>query len=209
MATDSMCFPFLTCEVKCGNEALDIADRQNAHSASVAAKGMIELFQATKRERELHRKVIVFSISHDNRTVRGYGHYALILGGKISFWRHLIHKFSITAFDGKERWTVYRFTRHVYDSFVPIHLKRICSAIDSLADPVGFVVDLLTQQSPQLGNSFTSSMESFEISTPSSSQEIEPDTPSQNMEQMAEEPKAKRRRKGLYMEFGNDKGVRV
>jgi hypothetical protein len=50
MATDSMYFPLLTCEVKCGNEALNIADRQNVHIVSVAAKGMIELYQAVNRE---------------------------------------------------------------------------------------------------------------------------------------------------------------
>jgi hypothetical protein len=32
MATWRMYFPFFTCEVKCGAAALDIADRQNAHS---------------------------------------------------------------------------------------------------------------------------------------------------------------------------------
>jgi hypothetical protein len=32
MATYYMYFPFLSCEVKCGAAALDVADRQNAHS---------------------------------------------------------------------------------------------------------------------------------------------------------------------------------
>jgi hypothetical protein len=40
-----MYFPFLTSEVKCGASALDIADRQNAHSQTVALRGLIELFQ--------------------------------------------------------------------------------------------------------------------------------------------------------------------
>jgi hypothetical protein len=34
--TMQMFFPFLMCEVKCGREGLDIADRQNMHSCSVA-----------------------------------------------------------------------------------------------------------------------------------------------------------------------------
>ncbi|PGH03921.1 hypothetical protein GX51_03757 [Blastomyces parvus] len=36
MATYYMHFPFLTCEVKCGATALDIADRQNAHSMTLS-----------------------------------------------------------------------------------------------------------------------------------------------------------------------------
>lgn len=43
--TDELCFPFLMCEVKCGNEALDYADRQNMHSCSVAVKALLKLEQ--------------------------------------------------------------------------------------------------------------------------------------------------------------------
>ena len=39
-----------TCEVKCGAAALDIADRQNAHSMTLAVRGIVELFRAVKRE---------------------------------------------------------------------------------------------------------------------------------------------------------------
>jgi hypothetical protein len=65
-----MWFPFLMCEVKCGAEALDIADRQNAHSATLAVRGVVELYRAVKQEKELHREILAFSISHDNITVR-------------------------------------------------------------------------------------------------------------------------------------------
>lgn len=57
MATTRMFFPFLTCEVKCGAAALDVADRQNAHSMTVAVKGVVELFKAVKREKELHQEI--------------------------------------------------------------------------------------------------------------------------------------------------------
>lgn len=43
-ATYDMYFPFLTSEVKCGASALDIADRQNAHSQTVLLRGLFELF---------------------------------------------------------------------------------------------------------------------------------------------------------------------
>ncbi|GAB1311970.1 hypothetical protein MFIFM68171_02180 [Madurella fahalii] len=59
MATYYMYFPFLTCEVKCGGAALDIADRQNAHSMTVAVRAIVELFRAVKREDEVNRQFIV------------------------------------------------------------------------------------------------------------------------------------------------------
>jgi hypothetical protein len=65
-----MYFPFLTCEVKCGTTGLDIADRQNTHSMTLAVRGIVELFKLAKRENELHRELLTFSISHDHRTVR-------------------------------------------------------------------------------------------------------------------------------------------
>ena len=37
VATFRMYFPFLTCEVKSGTAALDVADRQNAHSMAAQA----------------------------------------------------------------------------------------------------------------------------------------------------------------------------
>ncbi|KAI9747639.1 MAG: hypothetical protein M4579_007424, partial [Chaenotheca gracillima] len=67
MGTWYMFFPFLTCKVKCGAAALDVADRQNAHSMTLAVRGFVELFRLVKREKELHREILAFSISHDHR----------------------------------------------------------------------------------------------------------------------------------------------
>ena len=90
-------------------------------------------------------------------------------GGRRSFYRHPIKKFDFTSEDGKERWTAYKFTRNVYDIFLPIHLERICAAVDRLPDPEVFLVEPLSQRS---------NAESFERddsqSTASSSQETEP-----------------------------------
>jgi hypothetical protein len=132
VATYRMYFPFLTCEVKCGASALDVADRQNAHSMTVAVRGVVELFRLAEREKELYREIIAFSISHDHATVRIYGHYPIIDGNKTTFYRHPIHKFDFTALEGKEKWTAYKFTKNVYDVWMPIHLKRICSVINQL-----------------------------------------------------------------------------
>jgi len=146
MATYSMYFPFFTCETKCGAVALNVADRQNAHSMAMAVRGIVELFTLVKREKELHGQILAFSISHDHSSVRIYGHYPLISGDKTTFFRHSIHKFDFTAMEGKEKWTAYRFTKNVYDGWMPDHFKRICSAIDMLPPDINF--EVLQQSEP-------------------------------------------------------------
>lgn len=147
MATDEMYFPFLTAEVKCGNEALNIADRQNSHSAAVAANAVVELYRLVSRQDELHQQILAFSVSHDHRAVRIYGHYVLIDGKDTSFYRHLIQDFSIVNQDGKDKWTAYKFVRNVYDKFYSIHHERICSVVDQLPNPEDFAVESSSQQS--------------------------------------------------------------
>lgn len=149
MATWQMYLPFLTCEVKCGAAALDIADRQNAHSMTLAVRGTVELFRLAKREKELHREILAFSISHDHETIRIYGHYPVIEGKNTTFYRHPIRKFDFTELDGKEKWTAYKFTKNVYDIWMPTHLKRICLVIDELPTDLDFGI---SQQS-ELGES--------------------------------------------------------
>lgn len=140
VATYQMYFPFLTCEVKCGAAALDVADRQNAHSMTLAVRSVVELFRLVKREKELHREILAFSISHDHRTVRIYGHYPVINGSRTIFYRHPIHTFDFTALEGKEKWTTYKFTKNVYGVWMPAHLKRICSVLDQLPSDLDFEV---------------------------------------------------------------------
>lgn len=130
-ATYYMYFPVLTCEVKCGTTGLDIADRQNAHSMTLAVRGIVELFKLAKKENTLHRELLTFSISHDHRTVRLYGYYPVIDGPKSKIYRRPIHTFDITARDGQERWTTYNFTVGVYIYSLNL-IKRIRSIIDKL-----------------------------------------------------------------------------
>lgn len=137
-ATWFMYFPFLTCEVKCGAAALDIADRQNAHSMTLAVRASIELFRLVGREMELNRAILAFSISHDHRSVRIYGHYPVIEGVKTTFYRHPIHTFDFTAREGKDKWTAYKFTKNVYDLWMPHHFKRLCSVIEQLPADLSF-----------------------------------------------------------------------
>ncbi|KAK4896359.1 hypothetical protein LTR49_028148 [Elasticomyces elasticus] len=140
MATYYMYFPFLTCEVKCGAAALDVADRQNAHSMTLAIRGVVELFRLAKREKEVDREILAFSISHDHSTVRIYGHYPVIEGENTAFYRHPIRKFDFTEQDGKEKWTAFKFTKNVYDVWMTIHFARICSVIDELPLDIAFEV---------------------------------------------------------------------
>ncbi|KAL8952978.1 MAG: hypothetical protein Q9222_001154 [Ikaeria aurantiellina] len=135
-ATAYMYFPFLACEVKCGATGLDIADRQNAHSMTIAVRAIVELFKLAKREGELHRKILTFSISHDHRTVRLYGHYPVIDDTKTTkIYRHAIHTYDFTALDGKERWTTYKFVVAVYNQSLDL-LKDIRSVVDGIPQQV-------------------------------------------------------------------------
>ncbi|KAF1952692.1 hypothetical protein CC80DRAFT_172641 [Byssothecium circinans] len=164
MATYYMYFPFLTCEVKCGAAALDIADRQNAHSMTLAVRAVVELFRLIKREEEVNQEILAFSVSHDHRLVRIYGHYPVINGKDTAFYRHPIHTFDFTALDGKEKWTAYRFIKNVYDIWMPTHFERLCSVINGLPTGLDFSVLPLQDsglsqglESHRLSGSFTDS----------------------------------------------------
>jgi flagellar biosynthesis GTPase FlhF len=133
LATWRMLFPFLTCEAKCGIGDIDVADKQNAHSMTMAVRGIFQLFKFVDREEELHRKILAFSISHDASIVRIYGHYALIKEHVATFYRHPIREFSFTSQNGRDKWTAYQFTKNVYFEFMPKLHKLICSAIDQIS----------------------------------------------------------------------------
>lgn len=134
LATSEIHFPFLTCEVKCGAEALDFADRQNAHSMTLAVRGVVELFRLVNRESELHLQILAFSVSHNHEAVNIYGHYPVIDkdNAKLEYCRHQILKFYFTERNGRSKWAAHQFTKNVYDLWAPTHLERICSAIDQI-----------------------------------------------------------------------------
>ncbi|TPX10699.1 uncharacterized protein E0L32_008268 [Thyridium curvatum] len=178
MATYYMYFPFLTCEVKCGAAALDTADRQNAHSMTLAVRATAELFRAVNREGEVHRQILAFSISHDDRSVRIYGHYPVLDGKDIKYYRQPIRTFDFTELDGKEKWTAYRFTKNVYDTWMPAHFKRICSAIDQLPSESNF--DFPLPPETGLSQDLESLMQS---DVPSASLPIDRDNQSSNARQ--------------------------
>jgi hypothetical protein len=49
-----MYFPYLTIEVKCGNERLNIADQQNAYSSGVIVKQVVNLYRKVSQQHELN-----------------------------------------------------------------------------------------------------------------------------------------------------------
>ena len=79
----------------------------------------------------------------------------MITGKDTKYYRHPIRKFDFTELDGKEKWTTYRFTKNVYDTWMPAHFKNICSAIDRLPSELNFDVPPLSEAtglSQDLGN---------------------------------------------------------
>ncbi|EDN02882.1 predicted protein [Histoplasma mississippiense (nom. inval.)] len=92
---------------------------------TLAVRGVVELFKLAKREQEVHQEILGFSISHDHRTVRIYGHYPIINGDKTTYYRHPILSFDITNLG-------------VYDDWAPSHFERLCSVIDDLPNDIDF-----------------------------------------------------------------------
>ncbi|PQE33984.1 reverse transcriptase protein [Rutstroemia sp. NJR-2017a WRK4] len=90
------------------------------------------------REEEVRRQLLAFSVLHNERDVALYGHYPIIDKGKTTFYRHTINAFSIWALDGNEKWTAHKFIKNIYDIWMPIHLKRLRSVIDSLPSDLNF-----------------------------------------------------------------------
>ena len=146
MATRKMYFPFLTCEVECGAADLNWADRQNANSMTHAVRAIVQLYKHAEWDegfdwkKEVHRKVLAFSVSHDDRTVRIYGHYPVLQNDGTTFYRHLIRAFSLIDLGGKDKWTAYKFAKNVYELWMPNYLKNITKAIDALPVGLNFAV---------------------------------------------------------------------
>ncbi len=142
--TPNLCFPFLMCEAKTGQVGLDKADRQNIHSASIALYAIIELHKAAfgttapEKMKELDGQVLAFSVSHNNKLVNLYGHYAVLdndVTGRVDFYRYDIKMFSLTMEDGADRFKPYNFVLNLYRKFAPKHQQRIKDAVAFLPTP--------------------------------------------------------------------------
>ncbi|KAK4207104.1 hypothetical protein QBC37DRAFT_299422, partial [Rhypophila decipiens] len=56
-----------------------------------------------------------------------------------------IRAFGLTDHDENDKLTAYRFTKNVYDTWMPAHFKNICSAIDQLPSSLDFDVPQLSE----------------------------------------------------------------
>ncbi|KIW09745.1 hypothetical protein PV08_12029 [Exophiala spinifera] len=135
-AREDIYFPFLTSEVKCGKQGLDLADRPNAHSMTVALRGIVDVFRKANRASEVHRRALGYSISHDDRSVRIYAHYPEVEGDNTSYFRETIKELNIGDERGEHRWISHQFTLNVCQIFAPALLKRLTAVIDELPDPL-------------------------------------------------------------------------
>lgn len=100
-----------------------------------------------------------------------------VYGKDAKYYRHPIRTFDFTELDGKDKWAAYRFNRNVYDTWMPTHFKRICSAIDQLPSELNF--DILSQ--PETG--LSQDLESLMQSVGSASLPIDQDSQSSNVGQ--------------------------
>nr|OQO22672.1 hypothetical protein B0A51_16500 [Rachicladosporium sp. CCFEE 5018] len=188
--TPDLSFPFLICEAKTGRIGIDQADTQNIHSASIATKAIVSLYVAAfgrehEKTKDLLGRVLVFTVSHNNRMVNLYGHYA-VAGMNSSdddgdetvdsyqYFRYDIAMFSLSMYDGRERFRAYNFVRNLYDRFAPQHLERIREAVGSVQRPVprtglSFAAsDIgLDEGSSQQGSEAIASQENVVFRTPS------------------------------------------
>ena len=141
--TSQMFFPFLMCEVKCGREGLNIADRQNMHSCSVAVRAILRIEQEADKYRQkkgiekkaesLNRQTLVFSISHDQQDARLYGHYVIVQEEKWTYYRYPVKKFDLTKTDSLL--AIHNSVRNILKSHLPEHIKRLKDALAALPDP--------------------------------------------------------------------------
>lgn len=128
-ATFYMYFPFLTYEVKHGNAGLDIADRQNAHSMTIAVRGLVALFRLAKKEQEIHGKILTMSFSFNHRMVRIYGYLPIIKGQDTEVWREEIDAFDFRTRKGKDKWKCLQYSLNALDIGLQL-LEWIRAAID-------------------------------------------------------------------------------
>ncbi|KAK5080089.1 hypothetical protein LTR05_008800 [Lithohypha guttulata] len=135
--TDNLYFPFLLCEAKSADVGISVADRQNMHSSSMAVNAIIQLYRAADEAQvpELSGRILVFSVSHDSERVKLYGHFAIIDGEKIAFYRYPIESFVLNFEASQGRKRTHDFVREIYHTFYPAHLKRIRDALAAMKDP--------------------------------------------------------------------------
>lgn len=134
-ACESMILPFYICEAKCFDKSIEESELQALHSASVASNAVIQMYQKISAADELHGRILVFSVSHNQRVVKVFGHYAMIDGDKATFYRHRLFETDLKT-DAGNRNKPYQIARGIWEHFYPIHLQRIRHALSRQRDHV-------------------------------------------------------------------------
>jgi hypothetical protein len=88
------------------------------------------------RQYEFNRRILAFSISHDEVAVSIYPIYSIIDRDKTSIYRRALKRLTSRTRNGKYKWTPHKFTRNPNHIYGPIHFERLRSAIVQLPDPL-------------------------------------------------------------------------
>ncbi|OQV09883.1 hypothetical protein CLAIMM_13961, partial [Cladophialophora immunda] len=91
-------------------------------------------------------------------------HYPVIKGKKTTFYRHTIRKFDFTKIESKEKWTAYKFTKSIYDIWMPTHFRRLCSVIDAIPPNIHFEVSEESDLQFPLSSGLSQGLESHHLS---------------------------------------------
>lgn len=98
------------------------------HSASIAVRAVVQLYQNISAANEVDRKILAFSVAHNNTQVKIFGHFATVEEQKLTFFRCRLYYGDLPADFAKP----YNIIRAIYDVFFPQHLARIKSALDRM-----------------------------------------------------------------------------
>lgn len=128
MTAGKIYFPFLTCEAKSTKDLVKFAENQNAYAMMVAVSSTFDLFRAAGKEQSVHRKVLGFSISYNDRTVLVDGYYPVVTGRGLSIYRTRRLQMFIPPTDSDTRRS-WRFVRNIYEVWAPQHLQDLKDAI--------------------------------------------------------------------------------
>ncbi|KAK8242919.1 hypothetical protein IWZ00DRAFT_490880 [Phyllosticta capitalensis] len=136
--TQNLYFPFLVVEPVHGSYG-DAEDRNTAN-VLIAMRGTVELFRLARREQEICREILAFSGIFTHSWIRIFAHFADGLeGGETPrFYYHEVFK-SMFPEDKwtscpEDKWASYKFVKNIYKVWAPMHHKRICSAIETVAN---------------------------------------------------------------------------
>jgi len=190
--------------VKCGASALDVADRQNAHSQTVWLRGVFEPFRIVGREKELLTNINGFSFSHSDVDVRIWGHVLTMEENEPKFYREPIAEFNISkTAQADNRWIGWTVAMNILDLWVEDHFKWICSAIDILPAGLNFEVSELSElqfRNPDLASSrsgLSQQLEEYSLAenrvTPDSQPNVQQITPATTIQTKPSNSKKKRK----------------